>query len=248
MSHPVENRIDAESRDAVSPAMEEPVQSRGSTVHSSVSHLPPMDSFPLSARSAQAPSMQQSEQGLSLGSRSVQTLDSEQDSPTEDPHRIPSTEGSSYSSSPVGLSSSSPDSQVHDLGVTTDHEQRVQECLWIIGSFLGLQLDSIAIFEDVEMLNSGAGEVELCANGKAKGIYIVESGELEIMVEEGGGGGGVVIDVLKQGDFCGELSALFCVPQFIKAKSLNGYLINTTRISIIAHCVISVLILVLSCC
>lgn len=73
-----------------------------------------------------------------------------------------------------------------------------------------------AIFEHVEMVTcEEEGELDLCVGGMAKGIYIVDSGEVEIMV----GAGDEVVDVLRPDGFCGELSALFKVPQLMKAYS-----------------------------
>ena len=95
----------------------------------------------------------------------------------------------------------------------------IQECLWSIQSVLGLQFDPAAIYDEVKVVTCGGGEVNLCKDSKARGICIVESGELEIFTGEGGG---EMIDVLRPGAFCGELSALFRVPQFIRAVSRNG--------------------------
>lgn len=81
-----------------------------------------------------------------------------------------------------------------------------------------------AIFEHVEMVTCEEGELELCVGGMAKGIYIVDSGEVEIMV----GPGDEVVDVLGPDDFCGELSALFKVPQLMKAHLQDRLVIIVT--------------------
>lgn len=84
-------------------------------------------------------------------------------------------------------------------------------------SVLGLHFDADHVYEGLEVVSGAGGkELELCEHGKAKGIYIVEKGELEITTGEGEG---EVRDFLRPGDYCGELSALFGVPQFIKATS-----------------------------
>lgn len=89
-------------------------------------------------------------------------------------------------------------------------------------SVLGVHFDADLISEAVEVVSGSGGELELCEKDKAflKGIYIVESGELEITSGEGEG---ELKDVLRTGDFCGELTALFNVPQFIKANSHDRY-------------------------
>ena len=102
------------------------------------------------------------------------------------------------------------------LELNDEQRQAIQECLWIMESFLGLHFDT-AIFDHIREVQHGAGAVSLCEGGKARGIYVVESGEMDIVVEE------VAVDMLGPGDFCGELSALFQVPQFIKASTVNGY-------------------------
>lgn len=120
----------------------------------------------------------------------------------------------SQAMAPVRQKSSSLHTEALELSI--EQKDIIQECLWSIQSVLGLHLDPVAIYDEVEVVIGGGGEVELCKNGRAKGIYIVESGELDIIA------GGEIMHVLRPGDFCGELSALFRVPQFIKANSHDG--------------------------
>ena len=81
------------------------------------------------------------------------------------------------------------------------------------------------------MITCEEGEVELCVGGMAQGIYIVDSGEVEIMV----GAGDEVVDILGPDDFCGELSALFKVPQLMRAHT-HHRLVNTHFYCLSQYC------------
>lgn len=206
---------------------ERPRSSRGSTVQSDADYLPPIDfhiDHPVSGTLAQA---QHSPHTASLVSgdilaQSPSILPPQQQDPRA--ARFFSPEDSAYSlrsnsSSPGLTPSSTPDSE--SAGLNTRQLGMLQECLWNMQSVLGLHFDADHISEGLEVVSSEDGEeLELCEQGKARGIYIVESGELEITTGEGEG---EIKDLLRPGDFCGELSALFRVPQFIKATSHNRY-------------------------
>lgn len=213
------------------PIPERPRDSRGSTVPSDADYLPPIDfqiNLPMSDRLTQAPPLQQPlTASLSSGT-------SAQAQPVERALHVFSPGESSYSSAVLRSNSSSPEapelttslrqissSDSESMELSTRQQGMLQECLWNMQSVLGLHFDADAISDGVEVVSSGGGEeLDLCENGKAKGIYIVESGELEIATGEGEG---EIKDLLRPGDFFGELSALFRVPQFIRAKSHNRY-------------------------
>lgn len=119
---------------------------------------------------------------------------------------------------------SSPLQLQQNTDLSTDQKQKVQECLWLLGSSLGVQLNIEAIIEEVEIVEDGHSEgeggglIEQGENGQVKGIYIVDSGELQIMAGDQNNMH-VVTEILRPGNFCGELSTLFEVPQTIETKS-----------------------------
>lgn len=105
--------------------------------------------------------------------------------------------------------------------LSSEQQQKVMECLWLIEPALDIHFDTDAIVEQVVLVESKGCVVELCENGQVRGICIVDEGELEVI------DGGVVIDILLPGDFCGELAALFKVQQNINTKFQNRYNISS---------------------
>ena len=103
--------------------------------------------------------------------------------------------------------------------LTTEQERKITECLWVIEPILGIEFNIDAIVKQVVIVEGKAGVIEMCEKDQVRGICVVDEGEMEVMLDNGE----VVVDELRPGDFCGELAALFRVPQNIKAKFQNGY-------------------------
>ncbi len=104
--------------------------------------------------------------------------------------------------------------------LTSEQEQRVHDCLSIIESTLGLDFNTNALTNQVMLVEgdgaTNGGIMDLCDDeGEARGVYIVDSGNMEVLHSDGK----TVINELGPGDFCGEISVLFRTSHHINARS-----------------------------
>ena len=104
-------------------------------------------------------------------------------------------------------------------GTTTTRREAITRCLRAMEAGFGLNFEREYLLDNVVEVYCKPGETLLTVKQKAKGVYIVEEGELHVLSPEED----VVLCTLKVGDFCGELSSFFHVPCTATVRPQPGH-------------------------
>ena len=106
-----------------------------------------------------------------------------------------------------GETASSLQSSLDQDGQDRLNEQQIRKvrmCLDCLESYLDVTFNLERILEQAQVINFNPHEQVLTCGEAAPGIYVVDSGAIEVYSEEG-----QIVSHLLAGDFCGELATLF---------------------------------------